>query len=215
MDSYFFDTVHPSWLPVLQPVYERVWPQISQAIGCDFLPPAPDLFRAFAQPQQDVRVLIVGQDPYPTPGHAMGLAFSTRPGVAPPRSLRNIYTELANDVGVSGREDGDVSAWSRQGVLLLNRVLSVAPHAAGSHVRAGWQELSDAAIASLNRPPLVGILWGKQAQQVAPLLDRVPIIASAHPSPLSARRGFFGSRPFSTANAYLVDQGAHPVDWRL
>ena len=209
-------TYHPSWEPVLAPVVEKQWPQISHALeGQDYLPPAEDVCRALQMPLDEVRVLIVGQDPYPTPGHAMGMAFSTRPGVKPPRSLVNIYRELHDDLGINGREDGDLSAWADQGVLLLNRVLTVAPGQAGSHRRIGWEEITEAAIRALNRSPMVAILWGRDAQACERFLPDVPCIKSPHPSPLSASRGFFGSRPFSRANALLRDQGAQEIDWRL
>lgn len=210
--------VHDSWLPALAPVEERI-----HALG-DFLraepaylPAGEDVLRAFQDPFDQVKVLIVGQDPYPTPGHAMGLSFSTHPGVPAPRSLRNIYAELYDDVGVETPADGDLSAWAGRGVLLLNRVLTVRPGEAGSHRRRGWEEVTAAAITALaaRERPLVAILWGRDAQTAARFLGATPRIESAHPSPLSARRGFFGSRPFSRANADLAAQGAGPVDWSL
>lgn len=210
--------VHPTWEEPLSPVE----PQI-HAMG-DFLrtqdaylPRGHDILRAFHQPFDEVRVLIVGQDPYPTPGHPMGLAFSTQPGVAPPRSLVNIYKELGDDLGIPPRADGDLSSWSRQGILLLNRVLTVRPGAPGSHRGKGWEQVTEQAIRALTLrdAPLVAILWGRDAQQAQKFLGRTPVIASAHPSPLSASRGFFGSRPFSRANQALAEQGAQPVDWSL
>lgn len=210
--------VHDSWLPALSPVEDRI-----HALG-DFLraepaylPAGDDVLRAFQDPFDEVKVLIVGQDPYPTPGHAMGLSFSTHPGVPAPRSLRNIYTELHDDLGVAPRADGDLSAWAGRGVLLLNRVLTVRPGEAGSHRRRGWEEVTAAALSALAERgrPLVAILWGRDAQSAARFLGATPLIESAHPSPLSARRGFFGSRPFSRANAALAAQGAEPVDWSL
>ena len=162
-------------------------------------------------------MLIVGQDPYPTPGHPMGLAFSTQPGVKPPRSLVNIYKELHDDLGIPPRADGDLSSWSRQGILLLNRVLTVRPGAPASHRGKGWEQVTEAAITALaeRETPLVAILWGRDAQSAARFLGDTPRIESPHPSPLSASRGFFGSRPFSRANQALVDQGGQPVDWGL
>jgi uracil-DNA glycosylase len=165
-----------------------------------------------------VKVLIVGQDPYPTPGHAVGLSFAVEGSVRPlPRSLANIYRELADDLGVTPPPHGDLSGWTDQGVLLLNRVLTVQPGHPASHRGKGWERVTDLAIESLVRreEPLVAILWGRDAQTVRSALGSVPVIASAHPSPLSASRGFFGSRPFSRANAALVSQGAGPVDWSL
>ena len=188
------------------------------AAGRGYLPAGPDVLRAFTRPFAAVRVLIVGQDPYPTPGHAMGLSFSVQPDVRPiPRSLANIYTELVDDLGVEPPSNGDLTPWADAGVLLLNRCLTVRPGAPASHRGKGWETITDAAIAALvaRGTPLVAILWGKDAQSLRPALGDVPIIASPHPSPLSARGGFFGSRPFSRANELLVQQGAAPLDWRL
>lgn len=188
------------------------------AAGEQVLPAPENILRAFRQPFDDVRVLIVGQDPYPTPGHPVGLAFSVAADVRPvPRSLANIFTELQADLGLPTPPDGDLSPWTRHGVLLLNRVLTVRAGAAGSHRRHGWEAVTDQAIRALaaRGTPLVAILWGKDAETLRPLLGRTPTIVSAHPSPLSARRGFTGSRPFSRANALLAEQGAAPVDWSL
>lgn len=211
--------VHSSWLPALEPVEDRI-----HALG-DFLrsepaylPAGDDILRAFQDPFDEVKVLIVGQDPYPTPGHPMGLSFSTRPGVRPlPRSLQNIFRELGTDLGLPVAEDGDLSPWTRQGVLLLNRVLTVRPGAPASHRKKGWEEVTEAAIRTLaaRDQPLVSLLWGRDAQSAARFLGDHPRIESAHPSPLSASRGFFGSRPFSRANDLLVAAGAEPVNWQL
>lgn len=208
--------VHESWQPVLAPVEDRI-----HALGDflreepAFLPHGDDILRAFQDPFDDVRVLILGQDPYPTPGHAMGLSFSTQPGVAPPRSLVNIYRELHDDLGIPPRDDGDLTGWTSQGVLLLNRVLTVRPGAAASHRGKGWEEVTEHALRALAErdSPLVAILWGRDAQSAARFLGDTPRIESAHPSPLSASRGFFGSRPFSRANDALQEQGASPIDW--
>jgi uracil-DNA glycosylase len=188
------------------------------AAGRGYLPAGEQILRAFTHPLADVRVLIVGQDPYPTPGHPVGLCFSVDARVRPiPRSLSNIYRELADDVGVTPPQHGDLSAWAERGVLLLNRVLTVQPGLPGSHRGRGWESVTDLAIAALvRRPgPLVAVLWGRDAQSLRPALGQTPVISSAHPSPLSAARGFFGSRPFSRANAALVAQGGEPVDWSL
>lgn len=210
--------VHPSWAEPLSPVEDQIHAMGDFLRAEDvYLPRGEDILRAFQQPFDEVRVLIVGQDPYPTPGHPMGLAFSTQPGVAPPRSLVNIYKELESDLGVPPRADGDLSSWSRQGILLLNRVLTVRPGKPASHRGKGWEPVTEAAIRalSLRDAPLVAILWGRDAQQAQRFLGETPVIASAHPSPLSASRGFFGSRPFSRANEALERQGAQAVDWSL
>lgn len=217
--SHVLSSLHPDWAKALDPVRARL-EALDESLHHEdaFLPPRQQVLRAFSQPFGQVRVLIVGQDPYPTPGHAIGLAFATDPHVHPlPRSLTNIYTELHDDVGVPPPGHGDLSQWCDQGVLLLNRVLTVAPGAAGSHQGRGWEEVTECAIRALaaRGTPLVSVLWGKQAQSLTPLLADGAIIASAHPSPLSARRGFFGSRPFSRVNAALEAQGAFAVDWTI
>jgi uracil-DNA glycosylase len=195
-----------------------------EAAGHPVLPAPSNVLRAFRQPLAAVKVLMVGQDPYPTPGHAVGLAFSVDPHVRPiPRSLANIYRELEADLGIPARVHGDLSAWAGQGVLLLNRVMTVRAGAAGSHRRKGWEEITTAAVQAVagrrapdgSRLPLVAVLWGKDAESVRPLLPGVPSVSSAHPSPLSASRGFFGSRPFSRVNALLREQGAPDVTWEL
>lgn len=189
------------------------------AAGRAYLPAGDAVLRAFRTPAfEDVRVLVVGQDPYPTPGHPMGLCFSVQPQVRTlPRSLDNIFTELADDVGGGRPANGDLTSWTEHGVMLLNRVLTVRPGAPASHRGKGWEAVTDQAIRALvdRGTPLVAILWGRDAQSLKPLLGGVPVIASAHPSPLSASRGFFGSRPFSRANELLVARGAEPVDWSL
>jgi uracil-DNA glycosylase len=189
-----------------------------RAAGRAYLPAGEHVLRAFAQPFDSVRVLIVGQDPYPTPGHAVGLSFSVAPEVDPiPRSLQNIYQELGTDLGLPRPTHGDLSPWAERGVLLLNRVLTVGPHASGSHRGRGWEAVTAQAISALvdRGGPLVAILWGRDAQTLEPDLGKVPCIKSPHPSPLSARSGFFGSRPFSRANDLLREQGADPIDWSL
>ena len=188
------------------------------AAGRRYLPAGDHVLRAFQRPLADVRVLIVGQDPYPTPGHPIGLSFAVEEHVRPlPRSLSNIYQELDADLGIPPASHGDLSAWSDQGVMLLNRVLTVAPGSPASHRGWGWEKVTEHAIRELvvRGGALVAILWGRDAANLRPLLGSTPIIESAHPSPLSASRGFFGSRPFSRANALLEEQGAAPVDWRV
>ncbi|CAL9356548.1 Uracil-DNA glycosylase [Streptomyces sp. enrichment culture] len=188
------------------------------AAGRTYLPAGPDVLRAFQQPFDDVRVLIVGQDPYPTPGMPIGLSFAVAPEVRRlPGSLVNIFQELQSDLGVPRPSNGDLTPWTRQGVLLLNRALTTRPNSPGSHRDKGWEEVTEQAIRALAErgKPLVSILWGRDARNLRPHLDRYPVIESAHPSPRSADRGFFGSRPFSRANDHLARQGAAPVDWRL
>ncbi|GAA1729142.1 uracil-DNA glycosylase [Dietzia kunjamensis subsp. schimae] len=217
------DLLDPGWARALAPVEERIhrmgdFLRAENAAGRGYLPAADRVLRAFTQPFDDVRVLIVGQDPYPTPGHAVGLSFAVDGDVRPlPRSLVNIYREYTDDLGLAAPGHGDLGAWSRAGVLLLNRVLTVAPGEPASHRRKGWEEVTGRAIEALverNRP-MVAILWGRHAQSLAPMLGDTPVIASAHPSPLSASRGFFGSRPFSRADEELRGLGVEPVDWRL
>ena len=217
------ELLDPGWASALKPVAPNIaalgdFLRGEVADGRGYLPAGPHVLRAFTRPLADVRVLIVGQDPYPTPGHPIGLSFAVDRPVRPlPRSLGNIYRELRDDVGVTPPAHGDLSAWADHGVMLLNRVLTVRPGAAASHRGKGWEAVTDAAIRALvaRDEPLVAVLWGRDAQALRPLLAGTPTIESAHPSPLSASRGFFGSRPFSRANAALVGQGAHPVDWSL
>ena len=218
--------MHPTWADALEPVADEVtrlgaFLREEIASGRGYLPGGAHILRAFERPLPDVRVLIVGQDPYPTPGHAVGLSFSVAPDVRPiPRSLVNIYAELVDDLGVPMPANGDLSPWAEQGVMLLNRVLTVRPGAPASHRGKGWETLTQRAIEALSEAagagqPLVAILWGRDARNLTPMLGRVPRIESAHPSPMSARNGFFGSRPFSRANDLLARQGADPIDWRL
>ncbi|TDW50614.1 uracil-DNA glycosylase [Curtobacterium sp. PhB25] len=217
------DLVDPGWASALAPVEADVhrmgaWLRDETAAGRTYLPAGADVLRAFTTPFDAVKVLVVGQDPYPTPGNPIGLSFAVDPAVRPvPRSLANIYKELSADVGVAPPAHGDLRAWSDQGVLLLNRVLTVRAGDAGSHRGKGWEAVTDQAVRALvaRGTPLVAVLWGAQAASVRPLLGDTPVVASAHPSPLSASRGFFGSRPFSQVNALLQEQGAAPVDWSL
>jgi uracil-DNA glycosylase len=191
--------------------------------GYRFLPTSSNIFRAFQMPVNSVKVLIVGQDPYPTPGNAIGLAFSVAPGVPIPASLRNIYQELENDVGIDPPANGDLRPWANQGVMLLNRCLTVRAGQPASHRGKGWEKVTDQAIRTLNNRtdaegnplPLVAILWGRDARSLKPLLTNANVIESAHPSPLSARHGFFGSRPFSRTNKLLTAAGVTPIDWQL
>lgn len=219
---HLLDGVAPDWAEALAPVADTIdrldAELLAGAVPGTVLPARDDVLRVFREPLAQVKVLVVGQDPYPTPGHPMGLSFSVQPDVHPlPRSLGNIVTELRDDLGVPAPRNGDLSAWSAQGVMLCNRVLTVAAGAAGSHRRAGWEQVTDRAIEALveRGGPLVAVLWGRDAATLRPALGDVPVVESAHPSPLSARRGFFGSKPFSRVNELLVAQGATPVDWTL
>jgi uracil-DNA glycosylase len=215
--------VDEGWAAALEPVAGRIeamgdFLRAEVAAGRRYLPAGDKVLRAFQQPFAGVRVLIMGQDPYPTPGHPVGLAFSVAPEVRRlPASLVNIFREYHEDLGYPAPATGDLSPWSERGVLLLNRVLTVQPGRPGSHRGKGWEEVTEQAIRALaaRGTPLVAILWGRDARSLAPLLAGVPLVESAHPSPNSADRGFFGSRPFSRASRLLSEQGAEPVDWKL
>ena len=215
--------VDPGWATALAPVEGEIaamgaFLRAEHAAGRATLPAGANVLRAFTYPFVDVRVLIVGQDPYPTPGHAIGLSFAVDRDVRPiPRSLQNIYRELRDDLGIEPAPHGDLTAWAEHGVMLLNRVLTVGAGAAASHRGKGWEAVTEQAIRALagRGGPLVAILWGRDAGTLVPLLGDVPTVRSAHPSPLSAHAGFFGSRPFSRANELLVAQGGAPVDWQL
>jgi uracil-DNA glycosylase len=217
------DIVETGWAQALEPVAPDItamgeFLRAEVSVGRSYLPAGDKVLRAFTQPLDDVRVLIVGQDPYPTPGHPVGLSFSVAPQVRPlPRSLQNIFRELNADLGCPAPTNGDLSPWAERGVLLLNRALTVAPGQPGSHRGKGWERVTDQAIRALvaRGTPLVAILWGRDAQTLRPMLGDTPRIESAHPSPMSADRGFFGSRPFSRANQILTAAGADVVDWSL
>lgn len=213
------------WAAALRPVESNIramgnFLRNEHAEGRKTLPPAQNIFRAFERPLANVKVLIIGQDPYPTPGHAMGMSFSVHRDVRPlPRSLQNIYKELNTDLGLAAPTHGDLTAWADQGVMLLNRVLSVEAGQAGSHRNLGWEQITTCAIEALvaRQQPLVGLLWGNDARRTGAILRNAgyPTVESAHPSPLSASRGFFGSRPFSRVNEHLTQQGATPINWEL
>lgn len=217
------ELVHPTWVPALTPVAETIarmgdFLRAEVASGRGYLPAGPHILRAFTRPFDEVRVLIVGQDPYPTPGHPIGLSFAVDQHVRPvPRSLANIYTEMGTDLGLPTPSTGDLSPWADHGVLLLNRVLTVRPGASGSHQGKGWEAVTTRAIEALvaRGGPLVAILWGRQARTLVPVLGATPRVESAHPSPLSAHAGFFGSRPFSRTNEMLQEAGAPALDWQL
>ncbi|GAA1490097.1 uracil-DNA glycosylase [Brachybacterium sacelli] len=217
------EIISADWARALAPAEDRIhtlgeFLRTEVESGRGYLPAGDRVLRAFTRPMSQVRVLIVGQDPYPTPGHPIGLSFAVDHDVRPlPRSLTNIYTELESDLEIPRAAHGDLTAWQDQGVLLLNRVLTVTPGAPASHRRRGWEEITELAIRALveRGGPLVAILWGRDAQSLIPMLGQVPHLTSPHPSPLSASRGFFGSRPFSRANALLEQQGAAGIDWRI
>ncbi len=216
------DLIDPGWARALAPVEDQIHHmgdvlRSELAAGRDYLPAASNVLRAFTYPFDAVKVLIVGQDPYPTPGDAVGLSFCVAPDRKIPASLRNIFQELVDDLGVASPRNGDLSPWCDQGVMLLNRVLTVQSGVAGSHRGKGWETVTDCAIDALvaRGGPLVAVLWGNDAQSLRPRLGTVPVVRSAHPSPLAAYRGFFGSRPFSRVNESLVAQGAAPVNWSL
>ncbi|MGB3414120.1 MAG: uracil-DNA glycosylase [Microbacteriaceae bacterium] len=221
--SFELTSLDPGWQKALQGEVSRLralelFLELEVKGGRKFLPSAENVLRSFRYPFDEVKVLIVGQDPYPTPGHSIGLSFAVDLDVTPlPRSLKNIYAELQRDLGIVPLSHGDLSHWSDQGVMLLNRVLTVQSGVTGSHARKGWEGFTEQAIKALvaRKQPLVAILWGREAQTLKPLLSGVPVIATAHPSPLSQARGFIGSKPFSRANEYLIQAGAAPVNWRL
>lgn len=219
----------PSWAHAMTPMTDQIHAMgdfiaAHHASGMRLAPDPARVLLAFSRPIQDTRVVILGQDPYPTPGHAMGMSFSVDRRVRPiPRSLQNIYTELETDLSIPPAEHGDLTAWANQGVLLLNRVLTTAEGASAAHRRKGWEQITEHAIEVLMlrhqvlSQPLVAVLWGRDAQSMKPALQAggIPVVSSVHPSPLSARRGFFGSRPFSAVNRLLCDQGSAPIDWRV
>ncbi|MCB0859508.1 MAG: uracil-DNA glycosylase [Solirubrobacterales bacterium] len=217
------EVIDPGWVEALEPVAGQIsamgeFLRAEARAGRGHLPAGENILRAFTLPLDQVRVLIVGQDPYPTPGHAVGLCFSVAPDVRPlPPSLVNIFKEYSEDLGYPTPSNGDLSPWFDRGVLLLNRSLSVQPGRPNSHQGKGWETVTEQAITTLaaRGGPMVAILWGRNARNLAPLLGPVPAIESAHPSPMAAHNGFFGSRPFSRANQLLADQGAEPIDWRL
>ena len=216
------DIMSEDWAQALAPVEDKIhamgeFLRTEHAAGHRTFPTGQNIFRAFSRPMNEVKVLIVGQDPYPTPGNAMGLSFSVQRDMPLPKSLINIYRELSDDLGIEPAQHGDLSSWSDEGIMLMNRVLSVREGAPGSHRNKGWEEVTECAIRALaaRNKLLVGLLWGADARRTAPMLEPYPCVESAHPSPLSAHRGFFGSRPFSRVNTLLVEQGAEPVDWTV
>ncbi len=213
--------IAPDWATELADIEPQIhamgdWLRAELSAGRPYLPSGQNVLRAFTLPLAQVRVLVVGQDPYPTPGHPVGLSFSVGADVTPlPASLRNMYKELSEDLGIAPPPNGDLTPWFTQGVLLLNRVLTVQPGSPGSHRGKGWEAITQRAIEVLaaRGGPLVAVLWGRDARNLKPLLGNIPVVESAHPSPLSASAGFFGSRPYSRVNALLTEQGAAPIRW--
>ncbi|MCF2529751.1 uracil-DNA glycosylase [Yinghuangia soli] len=218
------EIVEAGWAKALEPVADDIarmgdFLRAEVAAGRSYVPAGPNILRAFQQPFDDVRVLIVGQDPYPTPGHAVGLSFSVAPEVDPvPPSLLNIFWEMHQDLGTPKPSNGDLTPWADQGVLLLNRALTTVPRKPAAHRGKGWEAITDQAISALaaRGRPLAAILWGRDARDQRKHLGGSPhVVESVHPSPMSANGGFFGSRPFSRVNAMLEQQGAAPIEWRL
>lgn len=217
-----------AWTPYLEqelraPYFAALLQRVgaARAAGTVYPPEERTFFALTATPPERVRAVILGQDPYHEPGQANGLAFSVRPGIKLPPSLQNIYKELEADLSVPAAKNGDLTSWARQGVFLLNTVLSVQAHRANAHKDFGWQTFTDAVIAALGSlpQPIAFLLWGAQAQKKAAIIRQSPhprlILESPHPSPLSAYRGFFGSRPFSQVNAFLLSCGFPAIDWKI
>lgn len=223
MSFSMWPDIDPSWYPVLDPVADQLEHVVSQIesrrdAGEHIEPQPNNVLRVFRMPFDEIKVLIVGQDPYPTPGHAVGLSFAMDPHVRPiARSLTNIFAERQDDLGIEPASSGDLSAWEAQGVFLLNRVLTVTAYDAGSHRGLGWEAITETVVRALagRETPLAVILWGGQARTLASFFTapHTLVIESAHPSPLSAKRGFFGSKPFSRTNSFLTDNGLEPIDW--
>jgi uracil-DNA glycosylase len=218
--------IEASWEKVLQPEFDQPYfKELTHFVRAEYsakhiYPPASLIFNAFNQcPFHDVKVVIIGQDPYHGPGQAHGLCFSVPPGVDVPPSLVNIYKELERDLGIPPSASGDLSSWAKQGVLLLNATLTVEAHKAGSHQNKGWEQFTDGVIHKLaeQHRNLVFMLWGSYAQRKGAFIstDNHLVLSSVHPSPLSAYRGFLGCGHFSRANAYLVEHGKQPIEWRL
>jgi len=212
MKDFDSSLVHSSWLPVLEPLRDDINNILRHLDAKSACPPEDLIFRAFQEPLSSIRCVIIGQDPYPTAGHAHGLAFSTDASVQPlPKSLQNIFAEFEADVKRPSPHSGDLSQWVSQGVMLLNRVLTTEVGAANAHAKLGWQKITDAVARELGARGVVAILWGRQAQELADLFPYR--VESPHPSPLSSYRGFFGSKPFSKVNALLVELGRDEIDW--
>lgn len=214
MNKLLFDPIHPSWNGVIDPLRERISTIFDEISFGEFIPSVERIFCPLNIDMNLVKVVIVGQDPYPNPDYADGFAFSIRREINPfPASLTNIFKELESDIGTPFPIDGNLERWAQQGVLLINRTLTTKPGESHSHQRAGWLEISESIISSVAAMGCVGILWGGNAHQLADHFTSGKVIKSAHPSPLSAYRGFFGSRPFSKANEILIAEGKSPIIW--
>lgn len=210
----FLDRVHPEWRDALSGVVANIEELETSLAKDEFQPPPHQVLRVLELPISKIRVVIFGQDPYPTPGHATGLAFSvTRDVKMLPMSLRNIFKELSDDLGCPTRAHGDLSSWSDQGVALLNRVLTVPNGVTNGHKNLGWEKVTDEIARTLGEQKTVAILWGNNAKSLTHYFKDKWVISSVHPSPLSAHRGFYGSRPFSKANAILKEHGLGTIDW--
>jgi len=209
-----FDAVDRSWFPLLEPFNEAIVSTLEVITQGDFIPAIDRIFAPLSTPMDEVKIVIVGQDPYPNAEYADGFAFSVRPEVSPfPASLVNIFKELESDLGTPMPLDGNLERWSRQGVLLINRTLTTSPGESHAHQRSGWMAITEVIIREVASQGAIGILWGGNAQQMSESFDPHRVIKSAHPSPLSAYRGFFGSKPFSRSNAILDELGKTAVTW--
>lgn len=209
-----FEPVHPSWHPLLEPHHDAIISTLDKVALGEYIPTIDRIFAPLSTPLDEVKVVIVGQDPYPSAENADGFAFSVRPEVSPlPASLVNIFKELESDLGTVMPNNGNLERWSQQGVLLINRTLTTIPGESHAHQRSGWMEITEAIIREVALRGAVGILWGGNAQQMSDYFDASRVIKSAHPSPLSAYRGFFGSKPFSQCNAMLTAIGETPITW--
>lgn len=214
MNHQVFEPIHPSWNSVLEPLAGAIVTTFEKIASGDYIPSIDRIFAPLSNPLDEVKVVIVGQDPYPNADNADGFAFSVRSEVSPmPASLVNIFKELESDLGTAMPNNGNLERWSQQGVLLINRTLTTIPGESHAHQRSGWMEITEAIIREVASKGAVGILWGGNAQQMSDYFDDSRVIKSAHPSPLSAYRGFFGSKPFSQCNEILQAIGKTPITW--
>jgi len=214
MTHPIFQGVDPSWQPTLDPIQDSIIHTFESISSSDYIPAIDRILAPLHYPLEKVRVVIVGQDPYPNPDYADGFAFSVRKEVQPfPASLTNILKELESDLGTTLPDNGNLERWSAQGVMLINRTLTTTAGQSHAHQRSGWLEITAVLIGAVAARGSVGILWGGNAHQLADLFEPSLVIKSAHPSPLSAYRGFFGSRPFSGANSLLEERGITPIQW--